>query len=334
MTEAGGLAGMRVVDVSQQLPGPYASALLVDLGASVTKVEPPSGDPSRHLDPPMHTLVNAGKSSVTIDLKDPRGVEELHRLVESADVFIEGFRPGVAARLGAGWEVLSDLNPALVYCSISACGQDGPYAQVPMHDLNLQAMAGLDPGQGIGVPWVDLGTATSCALAIAAAWHRATLVGIGCHLDAAMVDTAVLWGRVKATSAARVEPTYGTFPTADGRRVAVAILEDHIWVRLCRALEWSDWQDDSDLVRYDQRVQRGAEVRDRLGAACVARTHKELLELAVTHDLPVTLVGVETGSGACAQLVQRQLLPAGGRRSPVPPGSDRVSTPPLDSSVD
>ena len=318
MADSGDLAGMRVLDISQQLPGPFTSALLADLGASVTKVEPPAGDPSRQLDPDMYSLINAGKSIVNIDLKVAAGVEELHRLVESSDVFIEGFRPGVAARLGAGCEVLWGLNPALVYCSISACGQEGPYARAPMHDLNLQAMAGIDPGQGIGVPWVDLGTATSCALAIAAAWYRAGRSGIGRYLDAAMFDTAVLWGQVKSSAAERVEPTYGTFATADGRRVAVAILEDHIWQRLCRALGWEDWQDAPDLALYDQRIRRGEEVRDRLAAACASLTRDRMLALAATHDLPVTALGAEPGTDAHAQMAERRLAPADGRRSPLP----------------
>jgi crotonobetainyl-CoA:carnitine CoA-transferase CaiB-like acyl-CoA transferase len=325
---------MRVLDISQQLPGPYTSALLADLGAAVTKVEPPAGDPSRRLDPQMYSMVNAGKSTVTLDLKDPSGVEELHRLVERCDVFIEGFRPGVAARLGASWEVLSALNPALVYCSISACGQQGPYANVPMHDLNLQAMAGIDPGQGIGVPWVDLGTATSCALAIVAAWHQARQSGIGRYLDAAMLDTAVLWGRVKASALERVEPTYGTFRTADGTRVAVAILEDHIWPRLCQALGWRDWYEAQELKSYDERVRRGEEIQSRLAAACEALSQDELLVLAAVYDLPVTALGASLGTDAHAQMGERRLAAIDGRRLPLPPRITERKILPLDNSVD
>src|SRR5579875_1565624 len=109
-----------------------------------------------------------------------------------------------------------------------------------MHDLNLQGLAGLDEASGIGVPWVDLGTATTAALAVAAHWHRAKTTGRGVRLDAAMLDTAVLWAAVKASAHNRAEPTYGIFQTADGNRVAVAILEDHIWKRLCEALGWLD----------------------------------------------------------------------------------------------
>jgi len=318
MSDNDGIIEMRVVDISQQLPGPYASALLVDLGAQVIKVEPPGGDPARRLDPAMYALINAGKSTVTIDLKSPAGVKELHRLVGAADVFIEGFRPGVAARLGASWDVLSALNPALVYCSISACGQEGPYAMVPMHDLNLQAMAGVDPGQGIGVPWVDLGTASSCAVAIVAAWHESGRTGTGRYLDAAMLDTAILWGRVKASAAGRAEPTYGTFPTADGRRVAIAILEDHMWPRLCEALGWIEWRDEPELTHYDARVRRARQIRDRLATACASRPVDEILTLATQYDLPITGFGTAPDTFAHAQLERRCLVQPADRRTPIP----------------
>lgn len=314
---AGGpLSDMRVLDISQQLPGPYTSALLAELGAQVTKVEPPAGDPSRELDPDMYRMVNAGKEILRLDLKSREGVGRLHELAAAAGVFIEGFRPGVAARLGADRSTLSALNPALVYCSISACGQSGPYAMVPMHDLNLQAMAGIDPGQGIGVPWVDLGTATSCALSIVAAWHRAVDTGCGSLIDAAMLDTAVLWGRVKASAAGRCEPTYGTFTTRDGGRVAVAILEDHIWPRLCAALDWDDWADLGELARYEQRIDRAEEISGRLAQACAERTRAELAALADLHDLPVTPVGSAPGSDPHRQLQQRN-LDTTARKTPV-----------------
>lgn len=314
------LVEMRVLDISQQLPGPYASALLADLGASVTKVESPSGDPSRELDPSMFALINSGKPVVTIDLKTARGVGKLHDLVATSDVFIEGFRPGVASRLGAGYDTLSSINPQLVYCSISACGQTGPYATTPMHDLNLQGLAGVDTGvgSGIGVPWVDLGTATTCALAVVAAWHNARRSGIGRYLDLAMLDVAVLWGRVKAAAVHRDEPTYGIFDTADGRQVAVAILEDHIWTRLCVAFGWFDWEADRRYARYEARVERAREVSERLADACAACSQADLVALAGKHDLPITPVRAATGTPAAAQLAGRELASSSARRTPLP----------------
>lgn len=308
---------MRVLDLSQQLPGPYTSALLRDLGAHVTKIEPPAGDPSRTLDPDMYRLVNAGKDVIKLDLKTPGDVGRLHRMVADADVFIEGFRPGVVSRIGADWSSLSRVNPRLVYCAISACGQSGPCSGVPMHDLNLQAMAGIDPGQGIGVPWVDLGTATTSALAIVAAWANAQRTGAGRFLDVAMLDTAALWGRVKASATGRLEPTYGTFETADGAKMALAILEDHIWPRLCEAMGWEDWLQRTDLRTYERRVLRAEEINGRLADGFRRRTGAELTELARRHDLPLNPVGSPVGTDSYRQLAERGLI-ATGRTTPVP----------------
>jgi crotonobetainyl-CoA:carnitine CoA-transferase CaiB-like acyl-CoA transferase len=234
-------------------------------------------------------------------------VRVLYELVKTADVFLEGFRPGVASRLGADWEALSRLNPALVYCSISAAGQKGPYAHVPMHDLNLQGLAGLDEGHGIGVPWVDLGTATTAALAIVAYWHRARMIGLGVYLDAAMLDTAALWGMVKASAHGRAEPTYGIFETADGRLVAVAILEDHIWQRLCQAFGWVDWREEPEFGSYSHRVASATIIRSRLEKACRERSFDALLDLARRHDLPITPAGSNLDSSSIAQLSTRRL---------------------------
>ncbi|MDX6326236.1 MAG: hypothetical protein QOK15_2590, partial [Nocardioidaceae bacterium] len=136
------LAAMRVLDLSQQLPGPYCTLLLASLGASVTKVEPMHGEPARHLDPVMFQRVNQGKTSLRLDLKTTEGQEKLRDLARDSDVFVEGFRPGVTARLGCDFARLTRLSPALVYCSISGFGQSGPLGSQPTHDLSLQAMAG------------------------------------------------------------------------------------------------------------------------------------------------------------------------------------------------
>lgn len=313
------LSRMTVVDISQQLPGPYASALLASYGAAVVKVEPPAGDPSRSIDPAMFQLVNSGKTCVNLDLKSAEGVKELHRLVAAADVFIEGFRPGVAERLGAGVERLSRMNPALVYCSISGTGQVGPLAGLPVHDLNLQGLAGLGGGgDAIGVPWVDLGTASMAAFAIVGAWHRSLATGEGCFVDAAMLDTSVLWGRVKADANERPEPTYGIFATADGLEVAVAVLEDHIWSRLCAAFGWDEWSEDRELATYAGRVSAAGKIRERLMSACERRSLRELVALAVKHDLPVTPAGVGVGAEAEAQLATRELCPESSRPVPSP----------------
>lgn len=278
---------MRVVDLSQQLPGPYSTLLLSSLGARVTKVEPPGGDAARHIDPVMFRRVSEGKTSVRLNLKDDDDREKLHDLIRDADVFVEGFRPGVAARLGCDFATLSSLNPALVYCSISGFGQSGPDATRPTHDLSLQAIAGaLQPDavvDTVGVPWVDLGVATTAAFLIASHWRTGRAV----HLDLAMLDVAASWARVKPGAVADKQPTYGTFATADGATVALALLEDDMWARLCQALDLADWSAQEGLATHAARVAAHDTVRGCIEKELGRRTLAELAALAVAHDLPL-----------------------------------------------
>ena len=307
---------MRVLDLSQQLPGPYATFLLAGLGATVTKIEPPAGDAARHLDPEMFSHVNAGKTSVVLDLKGDDDRARLLDLVRGHDVFVEGFRPGVTARLGCDPATLHAIRPRLVYCSVSGAGQTGPLAGHPTHDLSLQAMAGVLGGTDvtrIGVPWVDLATGTSAALAITAAWHT----GEGCHLDLSMLDAAVAWARVKpAGLEPGPEPTYGTLRTADGERVVVALLEDTMWRRLCAALGWTDWADDPRLARYGDRRRHGAEIRERLERDVDKLTLAEVVALAERHDLPLGPADATTDPVAAEQIATR--FPDGAGRDHLP----------------
>lgn len=305
------LVGMRVLDLSQQLPGPYATLLLAALGAGVTKVEPPHGDAARHLDPQMFENVNAGKDSVVLDLKSDADRDRLHALVRRTDVVIEGFRPGVAARLGCDYPTLRALRPDLVYCSVSGAGQDGPLARHPTHDISLQAMAGAltgpEPIDRIGVPWVDLATGSSVALAVTAAWHA----GRGAYLDMSMLDAALGWTRVKPSAVAgEREPTYGTVCTSDGAQVVIALLEDAMWQRLCTALGWTDWAADPRLHRHVGRRRHADEVRGRLERDVGARTLAEVLALARLHDLPIGPVDAANDPDSVRQVTSR-----------VPPGT-------------
>ena len=136
------LSGLKVLDFSQNLPGPYATFLLACWGADVIKVEPPKGDPARFMEP-FFSMVNRGKRSVVLDLRDERSRSAVEALVRWADVLVEGFRPGVMDRLGCGFARAKELNPRIVYCSISAYGQEGPMRDHPGHDLNLQATSGV-----------------------------------------------------------------------------------------------------------------------------------------------------------------------------------------------
>ncbi|HET9557179.1 MAG TPA: CaiB/BaiF CoA-transferase family protein, partial [Actinomycetota bacterium] len=196
---AGLLEDVRVLDLSIWRPGPYATQLLVEMGADVVKVEPPGGDPMRVF-PTLFADLNAGKRSAAVDLKAPVGRAAVLERATGADVVIEGFRPGVAARLGVGEVDVRAVNPTVVYCSISGYGQDGPLVAAAGHDINYQAWAGVlePPGDG-GEPVVarppiaDLAGGASAALAVCAALVRRGRSGQGESIDVAMTDVLASW---------------------------------------------------------------------------------------------------------------------------------------------
>jgi CoA:oxalate CoA-transferase len=294
------LEGTTVLDLTQQLPGPYATLLLASLGARVIKVEPPTGDFARTLDPAMFANVNAGKQSVVLDLKRPEGQEALRRLAADSEVFVEGFRPGVADRLGAGYAELSAVRPDIVYCSISGFGADGPYRAVPGHDINYLGLGG---GVGriagesqeaghIGIPMVDLASGTMACVSMLAALLRRRATGKGAFLDVAMLDSAVHWAGVKPPSDAdgASEPAYGVIVCGDGLAISFAALEDKFWRALCGALGWEDWLTDPQYVTHGQRRHRAGAIADRLRAAMARRPRRDWLEILWAADVPVAPV--------------------------------------------
>lgn len=333
------LDGITVLDLTQQLPGPYTTLLLAGLGARVIKVEPPAGDVGREIDPPMFGIVNAGKESIVLDLKQKAGRADLHRLTRQSDAFVEGFRPGVAARLAADYRSISALRADIVYCSISGFGSAGPYVDVPGHDLNYLGVAGavdaspLDADttaadttaaeesdrHQIGIPMVDLATGTMAALAIVAALNRRASSGEGAMLDVAMLDSAVFWGSVKAPLRdGGSEPAYAVVATADGLLLSFAVLEDKFWRALCDALGWEDWRDDPTLATHHARRQRGPEVRARLAAVIATRPRAEWLQLLWDADVPVAPVHERELAPEDPQVAARGLFAPGADGSPAP----------------
>ncbi|MBI2570579.1 MAG: CoA transferase [Candidatus Schekmanbacteria bacterium] len=198
------LQGIRVLDFTHNLPGPYATMLLAALGAEVIKVEPPGGDVARGIGQ-LFNLVNGGKKSVVVDLKSSAGREDLERLIGTADVLVEGFRPGVMAKLGFSADRCLERCPRLIYCSISGFGQTGPYAAYPGHDLNYQALTGvcdMERGDGDGaprgtaLPIADLSASFVAAASILAALFGRERDGKGTVLDVAMTDAVLSWVHV------------------------------------------------------------------------------------------------------------------------------------------
>ena len=262
------LSGIRVLDLSNFLPGPYLSLEMADHGAEVIKIEQPGGDPTRHIglsDGP-HTVffrnLNRGKQSISLNLKDAADHAALLRLADTADVFIESFRPGVAARLGVDYATLSQRNPGLVYCSISAFGQDGPYRDRPAHDLAVEALTGAltlttgaDGAPGIpNLPYADLLSALQGLSGILMALLRRQTTGQGDYIDIAMSDCmiAALRNVLGPTFAQNQAPApnqerttgggafYRLYPTRDGGHIALAGQEPKFVHALLQALDRPD----------------------------------------------------------------------------------------------
>jgi alpha-methylacyl-CoA racemase len=255
------LAGVRVIDISRLAPGPYCSMLLADLGAEVISVRGGRGSA------PIPVLAR-GKRLVTLDLRDPLGRSALRRLVRGADVLLEGFRPGVAARLGAGYEELSRENPRLIYCSLTGYGQTGPRSGEAGHDINYLAASGVlgavGPPGAEPIPPLNLladfgAGGMLAAFAIATALFERSRTGRGRYVDVAMVDGClsmmefhrVAWG-TRAMPARGVgvlsgtAPAYRTYRCADGKFVAVGALERPMFETLWRTLGFDDPAPDMD----------------------------------------------------------------------------------------
>lgn len=296
------LDGVRVLDLGIWRPVPYATQLLAEMGADVLKVEPPGGDPMRVF-PQLFDVLNAGKRSIVVDLKQPGGSDEVLRLAAEADAVLEGFRPGVADRLGVGYDAVRAVNPAVVYCSISGYGATGPLAQVPGHDLNYQALAGvLTPRGGEPVPATipvgDLGAGMTAAMATVAGCFRARLSGEGERIDVGIADVLATWTGAVGALVPRGSPTamngvpgYGVYPTADGGTVALGVLaEDDFWASLCRALGMRELEG----IGFVERLQRKEELDAPVAKALAELTEADALALLEANDVPASPVLTRT----------------------------------------
>lgn len=286
-----------MLDFSIWRPGPYAASLLGALGADVLKVEPPGGDPMRHY-AGLFEDINAGKRSVVLNLKDPCDRDRALELASEADALVEGFRPGVMARLGLGEPAVRAVNRGIVYCSISGYGQHDPRAALPGHDVNYQAWSGaLAPEGGPAVlprlPVADLASGLAAAFGICASLlGRRAGDEHGDHLDVSMTDVMSTWtgrtGSSSETGPAGTVPGYGLFPTADGRQVALGVLnEQHLWSALCAELGLADADAGLDFAA---RSARGAELQATVAAEISERGRDELVATLTAAGVPVSPV--------------------------------------------
>ena len=290
------LSGVRVIDITQVLAGPYAAYQLGLMGAEILKIETPgAGDWSRGngMLPDLnregmgltYLTQNANKKSLTLNLKAPEGLAIMKRLIESADVFIENFRPGTIERLGLSFEVVRAINPKIVYCSISAFGQDGELSHRPAYDHVIQGMCGImkttgGPNTGpqkVGAPYVDYATGLNAAFAIVSGLHETRRTGEAVHLDVAMLDSSMLlmaslvtghltagWvPKPSGNEAWSQSASSGAFETADGL-LMVAANNDRQFRALCAGLGRPDILDDVRWSTPQSRQENAASLRTEL----------------------------------------------------------------------
>jgi len=304
------LEGIRILDLSRLLPGPFATMLLADQGAEVVKVEEPvKGDYARHYEVKLgevganFAMLNRNKKSVTINLKHPRGPEILKTLAKDADVLLESFRPGVMDRLGVGYETLSQTNPGLIYCALTGYGQSGPYRDRPGHDLNYLGFAGLTSLTGLrggepmplGVQVADIGGgALTAACAILTAVIARERTGRGQFVDVSMTEGALAWLTTAfASLSAGTEPArpgemrlnggqinYNIYPTRDGKFVTLGALEGKFWKNFCNMVNRPDLEDKAHVTGEERE-----RLEKELCELFQQRTRSEWVELLAKEDI-------------------------------------------------
>ena len=312
------LDGIRVLDLSRVIAGPWCGALLGDFGADVIKVEDTdAGDESRTWPPRMdgetaaYLLFNRNKRGVTLDLKSPEGVEVIKTLVQKSDVLVENFRTGTMESFGLGYDVLAEINPRLIYCSVSAFGRTGPRKDSPGYEALMQAFSGImsitgEPGGPpvrSAVSFLDLTTGILCALGVTAAVHQRERTGLGQRVDGSLLDTAVallayhaegylLAGLVpKALGSGHPSLSpYRNFKCRDGQWIFIAAANDRFWGKLTRALDLEAMAADPRFMKNGDRVANRAELEAMLEKIIGEYDREPLLKRLEEADVPATPV--------------------------------------------
>ena len=312
------LDGIRVLDLSRVIAGPWCGALLGDFGADVIKVEDTGeGDESRTWPPrkdgetAAYLLFNRNKRGMTLDLKSPEGVEVIKALVRKSDVLVENFRTGTMESFGLGYDVLAEINPRLIYCSVSAFGRTGPRKDSPGYEALMQAFSGImsitgEPGGPpvrSAVSFLDLTTGILCALGVTAAVHQRERTGLGQRVDGSLLDTAVallayhaegylLAGLVpKALGSGHPSLSpYRNFKCRDGQWIFIAAANDRFWGKLTRALDLEAMAADPRFMKNGDRVANRAELEAMLEKIIGEYDREPLLKRLEEADVPATPV--------------------------------------------
>lgn len=303
------LNGVRVIDLSLLIPGPWGTSMLADLGADVVHVQPPGGDPLQDMMPGAYRVVGRGKTDVRVDLKSEEGRQRLLDLLDDADVLVEGFRPGTLGRLGFDPDHVMATFPRLIVCSLSGYGGAGTYRDRPGHDLNYLAASGLlslsgEPGgrpyPGGGVPVADLAGSLFATQGILAALLLRERTGVGSRLDVSLAAAALKLAEPRmAEYDERGGPTkaelmsrgaYDVFACRDGSWLAVACMEDRFWHGLCRVLGREDWLGRDEYVSYRGRCEHAERLNADLAQEFSRENRDTWVERCVAADLPVNAV--------------------------------------------
>jgi crotonobetainyl-CoA:carnitine CoA-transferase CaiB-like acyl-CoA transferase len=312
------LDGVRVLDLSRVLAGPFCGALLGDLGADVIKVEDPGpGDESRTWPPHKdgeaagYLVNNRNKRGIAVDLKAPDGIEIVRRLARSADVLIENFRTGTMEEFGLGYGTLAAANPGLIYCSVSAFGRTGPRADGAGYEALMQAFSGImsitgEPGGPpvrCGVSFLDLTTGILCAFGVLSALRLRDRSGQGQRVDGSLLETAVgllnfqaegyLLADMVPEALGSAHPSlspYRNFRCLDGQWVFIAGANDRLWKRLAVALGLADMADDPRFASNVERVRNRTELERRVGEAIARHDREPLLKMLEEAGVPSTPV--------------------------------------------
>ena len=336
------LEGVKVLDLSMHLAGPYGSMLLADMGAEVVKVEPPAGDPLRSIEPTkdgvplLWASVNRNKRGIVVDLGTEEGRALALDLVREVDVVWNNFRPGVMERLGLGFDVVRQANPRIVYGSLSGYGQTGPRRSSPAYDTAIQALAGImsltgheggEPARA-GVPIADLSGGIFLAMGVLAGLVKRDRTGEAVMIDVSMLDTQisllVYWAALsmnlgdvpppQGSGNSNVYP-YGAFETSDGH-IIVAVWSGSFWPKLCDAIGRPDLAEEERFDSNTKRVALRAELGAILRSELVQRTTAEWLKVLDEFDVPSGPVNDVGGAMAEPQVLAR------GMRMPIQIGDD------------
>ena len=335
-TKPGALAGVRVLDLSQVMAGPYCAMLLADLGADVVKVEPPEGDMTRRMpgavgtDTPAFNAVNRGKRSIVLDLKSAAGQQAVARLVEWADVLVENYRPGVTANLGLDYATLSARYPRLIYASISGYGQTGPNRTRGGLDLIAQGISGIMSVTGVpggppvksGVPLTDLGAALFAVTGILAALVHRHASGEGQLVDTSLADAGVARSVREAAeyfsgagvpgplgSAHRMVAPYQAVQCSDGY-VTIGASNDKLFERLCDALGHPEWARLPEFANNPSRVRNRDALAARIESVTRQRSRREWIEEFDRREVPCGPINSYPEAFEHPQVVAREMVVA------------------------